>query len=367
MVYLKNFKRISTLLTFVTYLTFFQTVDSASEKDCGYFCNIQGSRYGNTISKNNGKTLLEHAKSLGSQYNYYMQCCDGVLRGHENVTIVSKDLKVLPNSTVKMKGEYSFMPIDRYCSTYCAHDLDNRITYFMYSENMTLEKFVDKYSADQYKNKYHLFTYCCDGTFTTDRMTYTRHKTQFSLHIPSFTIEKDSLSKVKTQLQNDLMNKSCSYYCNVKDKSIISIGKSNGKTIKEYAASMSNKNYDSFIKCCDGNVNKKSNVSVYKINNTISYYQNIGSQYIYKYYNEFNTECRYYCGFNINGKHYSVVSSQGQTVLEAAKTYKSVFDYMTFCCGGEKEIKGILVSVNINGEERAINTKEYTYQKVSKP
>jgi len=352
------------ILTFVT-LTLFKKVESSSERDCAYFCNIQGSRYGNTVSKNNGKTLLEHAKSLGSQYNYYMQCCDGELRSREGITIVSKDLKTLPNSTVKMKGTFTYMPTDRYCSTYCAHDLDKRITYFLNSEGMTLEKFVNKYSADKYKSMYHLFTYCCDGTFTTDRMTYTRDKTQFSLHIPTFKINQDSLTKAKSQLQNELLNQTCSYYCNVKNNKIISISHSNGKTIKEYAEIKKDYDYDSFIKCCNGKVDRKSNVAVYTKKKTVSLYQNIDSPYIFDYFAKFNSVCNNYCGFNTSKMTYSIVKSQGKTLNESLLSYRNVFDYMTFCCDGKKEIKGILVSARSNGEQRAINTKEYSYKAVS--
>jgi len=352
------------ILTFVT-LTLYNTVDCASERECSYFCNIQGSRYGNTVSKNNGKTLLEHAKSLGSQYNYYMPCCDGELRSRENITIVSKDLKTLPNSTVKMRGSFTYMPTDRYCSTYCALDLDKRITYFMNSEGMTFEKFVNKYSADQYKNKYHLFTYCCDGTFTTDRMTYTRDKTQFSLHIPTFKINQDSLTKVKSQLQNELLNQTCSYYCNVKNKKIISISHSNGKNIKEYAEVKKDYDYDSYIKCCNGKVDRKQNVAVYTKKKEVALYQNIDSPYIFDYFAKFNSVCNNYCGFNTSKKTYSIVKSQGKSLTESLKSYRNVFDYMTFCCDGKKEIKGILVSARSNGEQCAINTKEYSYKAVN--
>ncbi|OUM66322.1 hypothetical protein PIROE2DRAFT_6458 [Piromyces sp. E2] len=354
------FKRVSAILSFVTVLSLFQTVsaDDAAERKCGYICNIQGSRYGNTISQNNGKTLYEHAKQLGSQYQYYMLCCDGVLKGRENITLVSKDLKVLPNSIVKMKGEFPYMPINRYCSTYCAHDLDKRISYFKYSEELTFEKFVKKYSADKYKNQYHLFTYCCDGQFKSDRMTLTRDFTQFSLHIPSFKVDSNSLSQVKTQIKKQLLNNSCSYYCNVKNKSIISISKSNGKKIQEYAKGLSNA-YDSVIKCCDGKVNQKSNVAVYNKSNSVSYYQDISTPYLFDFTN-FDIKCDNYCGFNTSKKTVTLFQNPQKTVLQSAKAFKSSYDYVTYCCYGKKEIKGILVTTNANGEERAIDTEGYS-------
>ena len=366
MVYLKNFKSISVIISFVTILSLFKTVNASDEEErkCGYFCNIQGSRYGNTISKNDGKTLLEHAKELGDQYQYYMLCCDGVLKGHEGVTIVSKDLKVLPNSLVKMRGEFQYMPTNRYCSTYCAHDLDKRISYFKYSEELTLEKYVKKYSADKYKNQYHLFTYCCDGQFKSDRMTLTRHFTEFSLHIPSFTIDSDSLTQVKSQLKKQLLDSSCSYYCNIKDKSIISISKSNGKKIQDYASGLSS-SYDSVIKCCDGKVNQKSNIAVYNKSNSVSYYQDISTPYLFDY-TDFNVKCESYCGFNTSKKTITLIKSPDKTVFQAAKSYKSSYDYMTYCCYGKKEINGILITINANGEERAIDTKGFSIKETEK-
>jgi len=361
MVFLKYLKNATALSTTAVILSLLKLVHTESILDsrCEYFCNIQGKKYdGNTISKNiKGITLREHAIQKGSSYEYYFPCCNGELTAYNNINVIDNKLKIWDNVNVTMTNTHTYMDTDTYCSTYCAIDLETTTAYFKYSEEMTLTNFARKYA-----NQYTLFTFCCDGDFDSDRMTFSHDEEEFSLNASFFHVDENSKTQVKNIIKEMFINDSCDYYCNVKNKSIISIKESNGLGIMDYAEKMiatTGSTYDSYTKCCDGKMKNRSNVPLYNAKGTVSFYEDLSVPFIFEYIN-FNQKCNYYCGFNNKSKTVTLFNTS-ETVAEAAKNRKNSYDYVTFCCKGESDIKGNLVTINANGEERAIEVKNYKY------
>jgi len=360
-----NFKSISTLLTIS--LSLFQTVysDNILDKKCDYYCNITGKMFkGNTIYKNvEGLNLRDHIKKFGDEYSYYVHCCDGKLASREHVDVAKNNMEILTDVNVNMKGSYDYMDSDKFCSTYCAISIQSRTAYLKESEDLTLTKFAKKYG-----DKYDLFTYCCDNKLDSDRMTLTSTLEEFSLNASYFTLDQGSKADVGKKITEEFVNNSCDYYCNIKDKSIISLVKNVNKVkISAYATIMKSSNdhdYDSFTKCCDGEMKARSNVPVINLNGSVSLYQDLKARYSYSYMDA-TRKCNFYCGFDDSNKTVSFINTS-LSLIEAAESNQNKYDYFTYCCNKEKDIKGNIVVVAPNGEEIAINAESYTIIKGNK-
>jgi len=265
-------------------------------------------------------------------------------------------MDVVEDATANLKGDFKFMDTAGRCTTYCAIDLENRKLYFKYSEGLTLEDFIRKYNG-----QYNLFTYCCDGKSNSDRMTVTNDLGEFSMNVSYFDVDQDSVSTIENDIKNKLAETNCDYYCNIKNNEILSIRKSGGKNLREYAAAinkLTNNAFDAFTPCCDGKIKNRSNVALYHPNDSVSLYKDLTAPYFFNYFN-FNKKCKYYCAFNEQNKTVSLVETN-ETIVDASKSFKN-YDFFTYCCKGKDDIKGNLVSINADGIESAVDTKLYSY------
>lgn len=359
--FLGNFKKISIFLTLGLSAVYCENI---LDKKCDYYCNITGKKYkGNTIYKNSeGLTLREHAKKFGDEYSYYVLCCDGKLTSREHVDVTKNNLEVLTDVNVNMKGSYTYMDSDKFCSTYCAINIQSRTAYLKESEDLTLTKFAKKYGK-----QYDLFTYCCDNKLDSDRMTLTSSLEEFSLNASYFTLDQSSKADVGKKITEEFVNDTCDYYCNIKDKSIISIVKNTSNLkISTYANIMKSSHgneYDSFTKCCDGQMKARSNVPVINLNGSVELYQDLKSRYSYSYMDA-TRKCNFYCGFNDSDKSVSFINAP-LSLIEAAKANQNQYDYFTYCCNKESDVKGNIVVVSPNGEEIAINAESYSIKGVN--
>jgi len=330
---------------------------SIIDEKCDYYCNVGNHLYGNSITKNYEQlTLGEYVQKMGDKFQYYFPCCDGRLKKQEDITIVSNSLEIVVNATVGMNGDYEYMDTESRCTTYCAIDLKTRTAYFKYNEGLTLKEFVEKYS-----DEYNFFTYCCNGHLDSDRMTVTSDLNEFNLSFSFFKINKDSMNSVEDEVKDKLTESECDFYCNIKDNEILSIKKSDGKCLKDYATDinkLTNNTYDSFTNCCDGKIRNKVNAAVYHPDDSVTLYEDLKAPILFDF-KHFNKKCTFYCAFNEQEKIVTLIETS-ETILETAKSHKN-YNYFTYCCKGRSDIKGNLISIDAYEIETAVDTRLYAF------